>query len=245
MIEKVKIIVRGPRKTKEELTSVRRLRSSLNGAKSDFRKNMARTQIVLLSMMGKAECVRCGETKPTSSFPPCEKSLGGVERHCTQCQSKQRTQRRSADPETRRRDREANTRWRNKDGGKAHRERQAQYRIDNPEKVKETARKQRQRPVVKFRRRKYEYIRRARMKSIEGSHTFEQMKARFDYYENKCAYCGCDGKMTIDHKIPICKGGTNWASNIVPACRSCNSAKGGRMGFLEFKVYTDKKKRTA
>ena len=43
----------------------------------------------------------------------------------------------------------------------------------------------------------------------------------------QCAYCG-ELASTIDHVIPLVRGGTNREGNLVPACRSCNSAKGPR-----------------
>jgi hypothetical protein len=77
-------------------------------------------------------------------------------------------------------------------------------------------------------------IRAKRARSTKGTFSREQWQARLDYFGHKCVYCGCGGKMTLDHKIPICKGGTNWPSNFVPACKSCNSSKNAK-GFLEFK----------
>jgi 5-methylcytosine-specific restriction endonuclease McrA len=47
-------------------------------------------------------------------------------------------------------------------------------------------------------------------------------------HKNRCAYCGADGKLTQDHKTPLCRGGSHTASNVVPACGLCNSRKGRR-----------------
>lgn len=45
----------------------------------------------------------------------------------------------------------------------------------------------------------------------------------------KCVYCHATGvPLEIDHVIPKSKGGTNRASNLVPACRPCNRTKDNR-----------------
>jgi hypothetical protein len=43
-----------------------------------------------------------------------------------------------------------------------------------------------------------------------------------------CRYCGSTQDLTIDHVVPRCQGGGDEADNLVVACRSCNSRKGGR-----------------
>ncbi len=46
-----------------------------------------------------------------------------------------------------------------------------------------------------------------------------------------CMYCGeqfTDGQLTRDHVIPLSRGGQDVWSNVVAACRDCNTRKGGR-----------------
>jgi len=47
-----------------------------------------------------------------------------------------------------------------------------------------------------------------------------------------CAYCGTaveDGaQLSLDHLTPHSHGGSNDATNLVTACRTCNSARGNR-----------------
>ncbi|MEH0586231.1 HNH endonuclease signature motif containing protein [Streptomyces sp. B21-106] len=44
-------------------------------------------------------------------------------------------------------------------------------------------------------------------------------------YGNRCLRCGSSGPLTIDHVIPVSKGGPNTAANVQPLCGSCNSSK--------------------
>ncbi len=66
--------------------------------------------------------------------------------------------------------------------------------------------------------------RRALEAAAPGSPTFEEVMARMAYYGWKCIYCG-DEYTDVDHFFPLSEGGTNFASNLVPACDSCNSRK--------------------
>jgi 5-methylcytosine-specific restriction endonuclease McrA len=48
-------------------------------------------------------------------------------------------------------------------------------------------------------------------------------------YSNLCVYCGKRyNELTIDHIVPISKGGEHDINNTVPACRSCNASKNDR-----------------
>jgi len=48
-------------------------------------------------------------------------------------------------------------------------------------------------------------------------------------YQNACAYCGASGPLTVDHIVPVSRGGDHCADNVVPACPACNSGKKDRM----------------
>jgi hypothetical protein len=43
-----------------------------------------------------------------------------------------------------------------------------------------------------------------------------------------CRICGSTDGLSIDHDIPVSKGGTNDLDNLVMLCKSCNSRKGNR-----------------
>src|SRR6266545_4294413 len=70
--------------------------------------------------------------------------------------------------------------------------------------------------------------RRARLCGAAGTFTLAQVLARFAFFGNRCVYCGMMAGLTIDHHIPLAMGGSNWPSNLRPACARCNASKGGR-----------------
>lgn len=57
----------------------------------------------------------------------------------------------------------------------------------------------------------------------------------------KCLYCGYKfsrSNLTMDHVVPISRGGKTEWTNIVAACNSCNSTKGNRMDWKpKYKPY--------
>jgi len=50
------------------------------------------------------------------------------------------------------------------------------------------------------------------------------------YFSNKCAYCGAETELVIDHAVPINKAklGEHRIGNLVPSCNDCNARKGNR-----------------
>lgn len=58
--------------------------------------------------------------------------------------------------------------------------------------------------------------------------------AKWKRQSRRCAYCPA-AATTIDHVIPLSRGGTNFEGNLAPACRSCNSSKCARL-VVEFRM---------
>lgn len=48
------------------------------------------------------------------------------------------------------------------------------------------------------------------------------------HYDYRCIYCGSFNHLTVDHVIPVSKGGKNTWDNLVCACVICNVKKGDR-----------------
>ncbi len=69
-----------------------------------------------------------------------------------------------------------------------------------------------------------------------------------DGFGCRCWYCGIKctsagnlpNSFTLDHVVPLSKGGREDADNIVPCCKSCNSTKGSKSveEFRFFKAMT-------
>jgi len=86
---------------------------------------------------------------------------------------------------------------------------QRKWQLENPGKV-----------------RAYSANRRALKKQADGSFTAKEFRALCKKYTNKCLCCGStDESLTVDHVIPLNKGGSNDIDNIQPLCLSCNSRK--------------------
>ncbi len=88
----------------------------------------------------------------------------------------------------------------------------------------------------------YSNNRRSAKLNAEGSHTDAEWIAVVKVFNYCCAYCGVVKKLTRDHNVPLTRGGSNYISNIVPACGSCNSKKGTLTGDEYFKrLFTESK----
>lgn len=83
-----------------------------------------------------------------------------------------------------------------------------QWRADHPEEQRITNEK-----------------RRSRIKNLPHTFTTKQWKEAKAYFNNKCAFCGAEAPLAMEHLVPVKKYGEFTRDNIVCACKSCNSSK--------------------
>lgn len=149
--------------------------------------------------------------------------------------------------------RERNRRWRERNPERARevsRENVARWRSENQERSRADCRAYHaanREQILERKRAYYQRIRKSqdatpegRLKDLNRKHrrraacgsgnvTQNEWEAILAAHDSACAYCGSpDRPLEMDHVIALSKGGKHCASNIVPACKPCNSSKGAR-----------------
>lgn len=196
-------------------------------------------------------CSQCGEAKDLADYNRRAASPDGLKSECKTCMTKRNRARYASDPKRflaqskawvqaypeRNREmkrlaaarryradpatgRENTRRWR-----EAHPDAGAIFYEKNKE--RENTRLREWRRANPEKRLAQDIRRRARKNGAPGTATAAQIAARFAMWGNKCWMCGNPAD-TVDHMIPLSRGGSNWPANLRPACRSCNSRKGTR-----------------
>lgn len=144
-------------------------------------------------------CSRCGESLSLEMFYRNAASRDGLQNNCKGCAKEYRRQWNvtKAGKDYSKRHRPSNEVWR------------AWYTEDygkNPEKWKNKSHNRRALEV--------------------GDLTPGQWQELCLLFNNKCLSCEESKPLTIDHIVPLSKGGRHTLSNVQPLCQSCNSRKG-------------------
>ena len=141
-------------------------------------------------------CSKCETWKPLAGFGKSSNGTnGGVRNICKICEYASQKKRLAEDPDAR----------------SASVQNALRYQARHPEKTKII------RQVCRHRR---------RVRELDGpgitTEEWEEIVARFG---GICAYCKIAPGTTMDHVVPLSHGGAHAPSNVVPACRKCNSSK--------------------
>ena len=175
-------------------------------------------------------CSVCKEEKELNNFSPNKECRYGVATKCRPCQAQATAKYRAENPER-------------------YRRLKREARLRNPQKVREEsiARYRNNTETEKARYAKYyaahthemvEYGRKRRTRLLNAK-TFIVSKKEWtrmcDRYRGCCAYCGVKSRLTMDHIIPLSRGGYHGIGNLIPACPRCNSSKNKKF-IIEWKV---------
>lgn len=207
-------------------------------------------------------CRQCGQSKPFDAFDFQPLLRGGYRNQCKQCSNINRKARRRANPAKTRaqQKREQGTeryRKRHCEYEKARRladiDAFRAYRRDHyarklkskrvlltPEQritnARATLRRHWQNNREQYRAKTRAYL--SRKHGANGSHDVADVLAILSAQHFSCFWCSIDitARYEIDHYIPISRGGSNGAENIVAACRRCNRSKGNKLP-SEFMAY--------
>jgi 5-methylcytosine-specific restriction endonuclease McrA len=204
-------------------------------------------------------CSKCGETKPTDAFHKHKGHGDGLASECKLCSSiagkawyaANLDKARAGNKASRGAHLEARTeyykRWcaANPDKVKAN---CAAWRLDNLDRKKEMDRAYgaAHREQIKEKKKRWYlanydmvvaslHVRRALKVATGGKVTAKEWAALVESYGGRCLRCGAtDKKLTLDHVVPLSKGGRNTIDNAQPLCKSCNCSK--KANIIDYRI---------
>jgi len=188
-------------------------------------------------------CTVCAEKKPWDAFHRHSRGVNGRHPTCGTCTAIRAAKYREANRDSVRdrgaaskrksraerpeAERAATRAWRERNKDRVA-DKNRRYYLNNKERIQEAVRKYNATHVGEAKAWQQNY--RAR-KRAGGSLSGEDMR-RVIRSSLTCFYCESEytdmRRPTVDHVVPLSRGGTNTASNLVSCCRSCNSRKKDR-----------------
>lgn len=181
---------------------------------------------LLLRQEGKKCCPNCGEVKFFSEYPQSPKRLNGVGGWCKSCRRVDSKQDYWSDPEKSRTSaRKRSNEWRDRNPQHA-----SEYYFRNREKYVEYNKYFRSTDRGKLSHVLSEHRRNKRAKSVENDLSIEDVDFLLSLQDNKCAMCGEEftkrNSYTLDHIVPLSKGGGLTLGNVQLLHQPCNASKG-------------------
>lgn len=200
-------------------------------------------------------CTKCGEVKDVSSFVKDPQKKDGLYSSCKECykinykKNIVKAQKRSKEYKDKNRDTvlaKKRARWlenreynlkKLQEYHKENKEKEKLYRIENKEKLSLISRAwaalnsaRRNDTLKKWRRANPDKVsvQKQNRRTREAGNVIsnKEWEEVLEKYGNRCLCCGrSDVRITMDHVLPLSKGGTNTIDNVQPLCFSCNSRK--------------------
>jgi hypothetical protein len=180
-------------------------------------------------------CNRCQITKDLSEFSKASKNSKYLRGYCKDCArnyAKEYYKRNMAIVKiynksyrqlNRQRLKEAHKKW-HQDNWESAKEYAQNYRTQNKEKCNTMTKTWRDKNKVKF-----SNLLHKRNKTLKANGVFEiSAKDLKKLQVSNCFYCGQNENLSIDHIVPVSKGGRHSIGNLVRACQSCNSSKNNK-----------------
>ena len=185
------------------------------------------------------KCSACKQIKPVNLFNKKACAIDGYCDECRECSNIRKREFNRTHPEIKaKRDRvyyqknkekrqEYALKWRTQNKEELKRKKR-EYRENNKEKVRDSKRRE-------YQKNKENYVfnaanRRSRELNAKGKYTREDVMSLLSVQKGKCLKCGQpftnDRKPSVDHIIPLSKGGHNSIENLQLLCKPCNSSKG-------------------
>ena len=98
------------------------------------------------------------------------------------------------------------------------------WRMENPEATKTYLERYRVQHLPKMAEKAHKYRARKRSNGVYQVSEKELIKL----YSSPCIACGTTERVTVDHIIPIVRGGRHSIGNLQPLCLTCNSSKNAK-----------------
>lgn len=189
-----------------------------------------------MNSLTQKRCKGCGEVKDFSEFHKHKNRKDNLNDICKKCNSEKVLKWQKNNPEK--------VGIKSKKWATAHKEQRyvagVKWRNSNYEKMKQlikawadSHREKRRASVKKWQdshpeqRALNQRNREIKKLNVGGTITIKDLAWLKDKYGDRCLCCGASGvKLTLDHVVPISKGGENSINNAQLLCGSCNSKKG-------------------
>jgi 5-methylcytosine-specific restriction endonuclease McrA len=177
-------------------------------------------------------CTACGEHKPAGEFPKNRTKVGGRDSQCKHCTTHRATNwyERNTD-----RKRAYDADYRIRQAQRRQLMRALRYQRDGA-RIRSENRERRRRmdPAARNLAANIRWHQRKRRLRAGGQFTKAEWLALCAAYGHRCLCCGTTERLSIDHVIPLSKGGANTIDNLQPLCLPCNQAKGSRV--IDFRL---------